>query len=351
MKRLALAIALFAVLVFVVVAGGAWWGWTLLHAPHGPGPSNGAPSATVDFVVEPGESARRILERLTDLGLLPNASLARFYLVYALDDSPLQAGEYAIPTPATTGEVLDRLIRGEVVLHQATIIEGLTLEETAQQLATQGFGDYETFVSSMRAPALITDLDPAAETLEGYLFPDTYSFPRGASEARIVETLVSTFRRNFEAVLTEAESPAPLRELLILASIVEKEALLDSERATIAGVYRNRLDRGIGLYADPTIIFALKQLGTWDGDIRRRDLALDSPYNTYRYQGLPPGPICSPGLASLRAAATPAQVPFLYFVSRNDGTHVFAETLRQHNRNVDEWQRRYWRRRRAEGSK
>ncbi len=137
---------------------------------------------------------------------------------------------------------------------------------------------------------------------------------------------------------------------MTLASIVEKEAQLDEERPVIAGVYRNRLDRGIGLYADPTVIFALKQLGTWDGDIRRRDLELDSPYNTYRYPGLPPGPICSPGLASLLAAATPADVPYIYFVSRNDGTHVFAETLREHNRNVDEWQRRYWRDRRNRGA-
>lgn len=349
MKRLASIIGMAVVVLLLAASAGAYWGWKLLHTPHGPsGPSAGPTS--VEFVVEPGESARRILDQLTSLGLLPNALLARLYLVHVLDDPPLLAGEYAIPTPATTDEVLDRLIRGEVVLHQATIIEGLTLEETAEQLVAQGFGEFEKFVELMRSPELVADLDPATETLEGYLFPDTYSFPRGTTEARIVETLVAGFRRNLAAVLAEVEAPKSVRELIILASIVEKEALLDSERPTIAGVYRNRLDRGIGLYADPTIIFALKQLGTWDGDIRRRDLALDSPYNTYIYPGLPPGPICSPGLASLQAAATPAEVPFLYFVSRNDGTHVFAETLRQHNRNVDEWQRRYWQRRRAEGS-
>ena len=352
MKRVAVGVALLAVLVLAVLGAGGLWGWKLLHSPYGPdGPAGpNSPQATVPFTIESGESARHILERLTDLRLLPNAVLARLYLVYTLDDPPLQAGEYAIQTPATTGEVLDQLIRGDVVLHQATIIEGLTLEETAEHLAAQGFGEYETYLDLMRVSDAIADLDPEAETLEGYLFPDTYSFPRGATEAAIVATLVSTFRRNLEAVLAEAETPPALRELIILASIVEKEALLDSERPTIAGVYRNRLDRGIGLYADPTIIFALKQLGTWDGDIRRSDLALDSPYNTYRYPGLPPGPICSPGLASLRAAAAPAPVPFLYFVSRNDGTHVFAETLREHNRNVDEWQRRYWRRKRAEGA-
>jgi UPF0755 protein len=136
--------------------------------------------------------------------------------------------------------------------------------------------------------------------------------------------------------------------VVTLASIVEKEARLAEERATIGGVYANRLARGIALYADPTVIYALKSQGTWDGNLRRPDLQLDSPYNTYRYPGLPPGPICSPGLASLRAAAAPAEVPYLYFVGRNDGSHVFAETLSEHNRNVDEWQRRYWRRRWAE---
>lgn len=342
-----------------VAAGLAgYWGWRQLHTPYGP-------EAEVAFVVEPGETARGILERLAARGLLPDATLARIYLIYALDAPTLQAGEYAIPSPATTPEILALLVRGEVVLHQATVIEGLTLEETAESLVQQEFGTYERFLEAMRDPSPIADLDPEAETLEGYLFPDTYSFPRGASEDEIVATMVATFRSNLERLTPDIVRPADmdaeaaargepstsLRELVILASIVEKEALLDSERPTIAGVYRNRLDRGIGLYADPTIIFALKQLGTWDGNIRRADLALDSPYNTYVYPGLPPGPICSPGLASLEAALRPAEVPYLYFVSRNDGTHVFARTLREHNRNVDQWQRRYWRERRANGGR
>jgi UPF0755 protein len=136
-----------------------------------------------------------------------------------------------------------------------------------------------------------------------------------------------------------------VREIVTLASIVEKEAQLDGERATIAGVYSNRLRRGIALYADPTVIFALKLYGRWDGNIRKSDLAMDSPYNTYLYPGLPPGPICSPSVRSLVAAAEPADVPYLYFVSRNDGSHVFAATLGEHNRNVEKWQRRYWRER------
>ncbi len=159
-----------------------------------------------------------------------------------------------------------------------------------------------------------------------------------------------TFRQRFEQVrpLLDARPRAGgVRELVALASIVEKEAQLEPERPLIAAVYHNRIDRGMGLQADPTVIFALKRLGRWNGNLRRDDLRLDSPYNTYRYAGLPPGPICSPGLASLRAAGDPADAPYLYFVSRNDGTHVFAETLADHNRNVERWQRRYWRERRA----
>jgi hypothetical protein len=134
-----------------------------------------------------------------------------------------------------------------------------------------------------------------------------------------------------------------VRELVTLASLVEKEARIEGERPQIAAVYANRLELGMGLYADPTVVYALKQEGRWDGNIRRQDLRMDSPYNTYRHAGLPPGPIASPGLASLKAAARPADITSLYFVSRNDGTHVFADTLAEHNRNVDRWQRQYWR--------
>ena len=143
--------------------------------------------------------------------------------------------------------------------------------------------------------------------------------------------------------LRPATDSRPLRELVILASLVEKEAKLDAERPLIAAVYANRLRRGIGLYADPTIIHALKLLGRWNGNLTKADLRMESPWNTYRVPGLPPGPICSPGLASLAAAARPAAVSHLYFVGRNDGSHVFADTLAEHNRNVERWQRQFWR--------
>ncbi len=200
----------------------------------------------------------------------------------------------------------------------------------------------------MRDPARIADLDPDAPDLEGYLFPDTYRFARGTGEAAIVDELVATFRRRYRDRLAGELAPGELRRLVTLASIVEKEARLDDERPLIAGVFANRLRRGMPLQADPTVIYALILLDRWDGNLRRPDLRIDSPYNTYRYPGLPPGPICSPGLASLEAAAAPADTPYLYFVSRNDGSHVFAATLAEHNRNVERWQRQYWRERWAE---
>jgi len=248
--------------------------------------------------------------------------------------------------------VIAKLVRGEVVTYRVTVIEGQSFDETAAALVAAGFGDGPALLAAMRDPAPIADLDPEARDLEGYLFPETYAFARGTAEREIVLTLVRTFRDRW------AERIAPrlgddrsrtVREVVTLAAIVEKEARRAEERPLIAGVYANRLARGMTLGADPTVIFARKRLGHWDGNLVRRDFELDSPYNTYRYPGLPPGPICSPGEASLAAAAAPAVVPYLYFVSRNNSSHVFASTLAEHNRNVEEWQKRYWRRRWAAG--
>jgi len=228
------------------------------------------------------------------------------------------------------------------------VIEGLDLVAVASRLASAGFGAQETFLELVRSAEPIADLDPEATDLEGYLFPDTYAFARGTAEREIVATLVRTFRGHWQeriVPLLSGDREPTMRQIVTLASIVETETAVDAERPIVAGVYSNRLHRGMGLYADPTVIYALKRLGTWDGNLRRPDLEVDSPYNTYRYPGLPPGPICSPGLASLLAAAQPAEVPFLYFVSRNDGTHVFASTLAEHNRNVERWQKQYWRQR------
>ena len=335
-----------ALLVFVVAlaaAAAASWAWRSLHQPYAG--FQGERRVTV----EPGASGLAILATLDREGVIRDARLARAWLLLK-GDPPLQAGEYLFRAPLSTPQALAKLIRGDVIAHPVTVPEGLTLEETADRLVAARLGDRDAFLTVMRDPKPIADLDPRAEDLEGYLFPDSYTFVADTPPPAIVEAMVANFRRRWRdqaAPKLPADGGRTIREVVTLASIVEKEAKAAAERPLIAAVYANRLERGMGLFADPTIIFALKRLGRWDGNIRRDDLALDSPYNTYRHAGLPPGPIASPGVGALVAAADPADVPYLYFVSRNDGTHVFATSLDEHNKNVATWQRRYWRERRA----
>ncbi len=343
-QRVVLGLMVLLVLLMVPAAFAGWSWWKLQR------PFKGYPDASRQVTIAPGTPVIQILQTLKTEGVIADANLARFYLVWFMGDPALQAGDYSFSGPLSTPDVLKKLVRGQVVTESVTLIEGLTLEEIAERLEQAGLGRREAFLDLMRSPELIADLDPEAPDLEGYLFPETYSFARHTDEQTVVATLVKTFRQRWERQVRPLLGDSPsrsLRELVTLASIVEKEARVPSERPLIAGVYANRVEQGIGLRADPTVIYALKRLGQWNGNIRRSDLQLDSPYNTYRYAGLPPGPICSPGLASLQAAADPADVPFLYFVSRNDGTHVFSSTLQEHNRNVELWQRQYWRDRRV----
>ena len=341
---LGLGILLLLLLIPVAMFG---WSWVKLQRPY-----QGYEGTEKAVTIEQGTAVGEILQKLEREGVIADAKLARSYLIYFMGDPTIQAGQYVFEGPLTTAEVLDKLVSGDVVTKSVTLVEGLTLEETAEQLSRQGFGRREVFLDIMRSPELISSFDPDAPDLEGYLFPETYSFASGTSERQVVSTMVKTFKDRFEGevrpLLAEGPQGRTVRQVVTLASIVEKEAQVESERPIIAAVYQNRVDRGIGLHADPTVIYALKRVGRWNGNIRRDDLRIDSPYNTYRYAGLPPGPIASPGLASLKAAAAPSDVPYLYFVSRNDGSHVFAETLAEHNRNVEEWQRRYWRQRRAQ---
>ncbi len=339
MKKLLLLLVLTALALY------AGWRWARLELER---PRTFA--GPVEIEVARGESARAVLERLERHGAIGSALLARLHLGRVLGDPPIHAGEYRFEPPISTAAILDRLIRGEVTTYPVTLVEGLTAAETGEALARAGFGEPQSFVAEFADPRRIADLDPAARSLEGYLFPDTYRFARGAGAPAIADALVAAFRGRLEREvrpLFEGGSPRPLRELVILASLVEKEACREAERPLIAAGYANRVRIGMGLYADPTIIYGLKLEGRWDGDLRRRDLEAESPWNTYRVAGLPPGPICSPGAASLRAAAAPADVPYLYFVSRNDGSHVFSTTLSEHNRNVEIWQRRFFRERRS----
>ena len=333
-------------LLLTALAAGllARWAWQEIHRPVSVSAGEDAPT----ILVEPGTPARAILEGLAAEGVIGDPLLARLYLVHVLDDPPLRAGEYRFEGELGIPAVLDRMIRGAVETYPLTLIEGLTYLEMAEKIAEAGFGDPDVLLEEVSRAELVADLDPAAENLEGYLYPDTYHFARGTPERVIVETLVATFRRRYEAEVAPVWTPSEefgLRDLVTVASIVEKETQAPEERGLVASVYTNRLRIGMGLYADPTIIYAKKLDGTWDGNLRRPDLSMDSPYNTYRVPGLPPSPICSPSVASLLATAMPAETKYLYFVSRNDGTHVFAESKAEHDRNVYRWQKLYWRER------
>jgi UPF0755 protein len=332
---------IFLLLLVLVGAAVAAWSWWTLRNPY-----KGYAGADQLVTIAPGSGTSQILQTLQRDGVIADARLARAYLI-AKGSPRLQAGQYRFRGALTTAAALSKVIKGQIVARTLTIVEGLTVDEIADQLARDKYGRREVFIGLMRSPRLIADLDPDAPDLEGYLFPETYSFAFNTPEHEIVETLVKTFRRRFERDVRPHLAQGPpgrsLRQVVTLASIVEKEAKASGDRPLIAAVYSNRLKQRIGLAADPTIIFALKRLGRWTGNLRKDDLRMDSPYNGYRYAGLPPGPICSPGAASLIAAAAPADVPYLYFVSRNDGTHVFATTLAEHNRNVEIWQKKYWR--------
>jgi UPF0755 protein len=245
--------------------------------------------------------------------------------------------------------VIDKIARGDVYRRRLTFREGLTVAEMAQVFEERGFGSAADFRAAAGNAALIHDLDPAAQDLEGYLFPETYALPRGTTAAAVVAQMVEGFKNALTPEIRGNASAAGLsiRQLVTLASLVEKETGTPVERPLVAAVYSNRMRIGMGMQADPTVIYALQKAGKYDGNLRRDDLQFDSPYNTYRYAGLPPGPIAAPGKASLEAAAKPADVDYLYFVSKNDGSHVFATTLDEHNKNVYTWQIEYFRKQRG----
>jgi UPF0755 protein len=322
-------------LVILVALGLGAWAWLGLSRPF---KGYEAPEQFVDIPQGAGPSS--IAKRLADAGVVRDPLTFRLELARSGSGRHLQAGEYRFDRPMTVHEVIARLVRGDVYLIPITFREGLTIKQMSELFEAKGFGAAADFVAAARNAALVASFDPAAHDLEGYLFPDTYALPRHATAAQLVGRMVA----GFEKVLTpELRARAAgrglnVRGLVTLASIVEKETGKAEERPLVAAVYSNRLKTGMGLQCDPTVIFALEKAGRYDGNLTREDLHFDSPYNTYRYAGLPPGPIASPGRASLEAAANPADAPYVYFVSRNDGTHAFASTLAEHNHNVFEFQ-------------
>ena len=333
-------------LVAVVAAAGAWWGYQRLIEPY-----RGYDAPEVFVEIPSGAGPAGIGERLVAAGIVRDAWTFRAAVLVSGRARALKAGEYRFDAPLHALDVIDKIARGDVYKRLLTFREGLTVGEMSRVFEERGFGSGDDFRKAAQQASLVADLDPAARDLEGYLFPETYALPRGTPARDVVAQMVAGFKEALTPDFREAAKASGLsvRELVTLASLVEKETGAEAERPLVAAVYRNRLKIRMPMQADPTVIFALQKAGKYTGNLTREHLReLDSPYNTYRYAGLPPGPIAAPGRASLQAAAKPADVDYLYFVSKNDGSHVFASTLAEHNKNVQTWQVDYFRKQRQQ---
>jgi UPF0755 protein len=332
-------------LILVLIAAGAAGAWLYVRARS---PYRGFSGPEQFVEIPPGAGTRAIGDRLVASGVVRDTITFRIALALSGHAKRLKAGEYRFDAPMTPQEVIGKIARGEVYVVNVTFPEGLSVLEMSKIFEAHGFGTAASFVEAAQDAALIHPLDPAARDLEGYLFPETYALPRHTAAKKLVAIMTDRFEKVFTDDLRKAAAAHgwTVRQAVTLASIVEKETAKPEERPLVAAVYATRLRIGMPLQCDPTVIYALAKAGHYDGNIHKVDLAYDSPYNTYRYPGLPPGPIASPGKASLDAAVHPADVDYLYFVSRNDGSHEFARTLEEHNRNVQKFQIQYFRDRR-----
>jgi len=287
-----------------------------------------------------GSSVRSIGRMLQEADVIRSDLIFSAHVQLSGSD-PLQAGEYLFENPVSVTRVVRILRDGRVHHYRITIPEGLTLDEIISRFDQEGLGQRQKLEPLMGRTDLLGGLDPAATDLEGYLFPDTYHFTRAHQEPELVSTLVTRFKEIWTAQRRKRahEIGFTVREVITLASLIEKETALPDERPLVSAVFHNRLRRNIKLACDPTIIYALRKNGNYDGVLHKSDLGLASPYNTYLHPGLPPGPIANPGTASIDAALHPAPVKHLYFVSKNDGSHVFSTSYRAHQRAVRRYQR------------
>lgn len=319
----------------VCLALAALWFFAATQRPH-----QGFDDGKLLIIVR-GSSVEGIARQLEREGVVASAFLFRLHARLVAPGRPLQAGQYKFDSPLSIAEVTEKLRSGDVYFHQITVPEGRDQREIAEIFVRAGFGTAEEWEGATEDPTLIRDLDPQATDLEGYLFPETYFLTYHSRPEEIVESMVGRFRRIWTSERRQRASELGLsvREAVTLASLIERETGLAPERRLVSSVFHNRLRRGMLLQCDPTVVYAVKRVQEFDGTIRRSHLQMDSPYNTYLYPGLPPGPIANPGEASIEAALFPATSDYLFFVSRNDGSHHFSVDYAAHNTAVRRYQR------------
>jgi len=315
------------VLLFLAVAA---WGAYVVLAPAGT-------YKEVFVEILPGTPSMQIAAQLKQRGLV--RSKYAFEAERLVKGGTLKAGEYRFDHPAPMSEIYARLERGDVYTISVTIPEGSNLFDVAERIESANLGTKDNFLASARAHvSLIADLDPEATSLEGYLFPDTYRFARHVTPVQILAAMVKRFRQE----ATELGLTRDYHQIVTVASLVERETPIDAERPLVASVFENRLAKKMPLETDPSVIYAALLEGRYRGTIYASDLQADSPYNTYRFPGLPPGPICNPGAASLKAALHPAHTDYLYFVAASanpSGKSRFSTTLQEHARDVEHYRK------------
>ena len=328
MKKL---LASFFTIVFLVVLSAGSLFYNIIYSIPGDA------QYPAEVRVEQGDSLATAIRKLREQRIISNGLFFSLWARFSGAEKKLHPGLYRFETGVPPREVLDRLVNGKGIFQTVTIPEGLTVKEIATLLDRMRIADGQRFLVEAANPSLLATLGLLDKGIEGYLFPSTYYFTPATPEKDIIIMMAEQFRKASQPLLGQrgdADHLTP-HQVLTLASIIEKETGVEMERPLVSAVFHNRLKRQMPLQSDPTVIYGLKD---FNGNLTRKDLADANPYNTYRIVGLPPGPICNPSVSSIRAALYPADVPYLYFVSKNDGTHLFSDTVEAHNQAVKTYQ-------------
>jgi len=324
--------AFLVLLILLILAAG--YLYIALYQPY-----QGFASDGVYVDIPRGASQRTISRLLAENGVV-RSRIAFELLCRQRGRRTLEAGEYFFDRPVTAFAVYDAIVNGRVFVKEFVVPEGFTMFDIADLAAQEGFLSRDEFLAAARDPSPIRDIAPRAPSLEGFLFPATYEFPRHMAGKDMTAAMVKKFRQKWLTLpVTGAPPHQSVQDTVTLASLVERETPRPEERPHVAGVFENRLRKGQPLQCDPTVAYALMIAGTYTGKLDGGDLRFSSPYNTYRNRGLPPGPIANPGEAALRAALDPPPTDDLYFVANTEGGHFFSKTLKEHNRNVARYRR------------